>query len=286
MGRLRGCLWLTAGIVIAIAAAVVAYITLTNAMVKSSEEQVTVPKVGVVVTTRHLPVRTLISAGDVQIKEVPVDSAPEGSLASVDDAIGKMVTTDLYPGEIIVTNRLVDPTTVAGDGRTALIISENQVLMAFPADDLMSRIGILKPGDHVDLLVTFNFPVPALALATEGQATAGTAGQENTMVTFSLLENLTIAAIVGGEQQEAAQGVGIGGAGGAQPAQTTPKNPDALLLTVSPQDALVLKYVKDNGGTFDVVLRAPGDEQPFESIPVDIQWLIDRYSIPLETTGR
>lgn len=283
MGRLRGCLWVTAGIVIAIAAAVVAYITLTNAMVKSSGGQVTIPKVGVVVTTRHLPVRTLISDADVQIKEVPVDSAPEGSLASVDDAIGKVVTTDLYSGEVIVTDRLVNPATISGDGRTALIVSENEVLMAFPADDLMSKVGVLKPGDHVDLLVTFNFPVPALAAATEGgQVVAGT-GEEHTMVTFSLLENLTIAAVVGGEQQTTTGSVL--GAGGAQSAQT-PKNPDALLLTVSPQDALVLKYMKDNGGMFDVVLRAPGDEQPFESIPVDAQWLIDRYSIPLETTGR
>ncbi|MHB9033942.1 MAG: Flp pilus assembly protein CpaB [Anaerolineae bacterium] len=281
MGRLRGCLWLTAGLVIAIAAAVVAYITLTNAIVKSSSEQVTVPKVGVVVTTHALTVRSLITQADVQIKEVPVDAAPEGSLASVDDAIGKMVTTDLYAGEIIVAGRLVDPTSIAGDGRTALIISENQVLMAFPAGDLLSTIGILKPGDHVDILVTFDFPVAALAL-TQGGAGTQTQQQKN-MVTFSLMQNLTIAAIVGGEQQ--AQQTGVLGTGGAQPAQTTPKNPDAILLTVSPQDALVLKYVKDNGGVFDLVLRAPGDEQPYETVPVEMQWLIDRYAIPLTGAG-
>ncbi len=282
MGRLRGCLWLTAGLVIAIAAGVVAYITLNNAIVKSSTEEVSVPKVGVVVTTHRLTVRTLITEADVQMKEVPVDAAPEGSLADVNDAIGKMVNTDLYAGEIIVVDRLVDPTTIAGDGRTALIISENQVLMAFPADDLMSRIGVLKPGDLVDILVTFDFPVSTAGLITGGETTGQ---QENTMVSFALLQNLTIAAIVGGEQTETEQ-TGVLGVGGAQPARTTPTNPDALLLTVSPQDALVLKYAKDNGGIFDIVMRAPGDEQPFDSIPVDVQWLIDRYSIPLEGTGR
>ncbi len=52
-------------------------------------------------------------------------------------------------------------------------------------------------------------------------------------------------------------------------------------MTVSPQDALVLKYVKDSGGVLDVVLRAPGSEQPFEAGPVDFDYVINRYRIPV-----
>jgi len=283
MARLRGCLWLTAGLVLAIAAAVVAYITLTNAMVQSSKQEGPIPKVGVVVTTHAVAVRILLTSADVELRQVAVDSAPEGSLRKVEDAIGRLTTTDLYAGEVLVVDRLLNPTSITGNGRTALIMSDNQVLVAFPAGDLMSRLGVLKPGDHIDLLVTFDFPISSAGGAVSG----GSTQQSNTRVAFALLQNLTIAAIIGGQQAAAAQTSGGLLAGGTtKEASTAPTNPDALLLTVSPQDALVLKYVKDNGAVFDVVLRAPGAEKPFDTVPVDVQWLIDRYTIPLVSAGQ
>ena len=78
-------------------------------------------------------------------------------------------------------------------------------------------------------------------------------------------------------------------AGSVQPVdETAPEDvaaqaagrPDSLLVTLAPQDALTLKYVNDSGGILDYVLRAPGVERPFESDPVDIDYLINRYSIP------
>ena len=51
---------------------------------------------------------------------------------------------------------------------------------------------------------------------------------------------------------------------------------------MSPQDALVLKYVKDAGGILDIVLRAPGAEQPFDVEPVDVDYILNRYQIPTE----
>jgi hypothetical protein len=53
-----------------------------------------------------------------------------------------------------------------------------------------------------------------------------------------------------------------------------------LLVTLAPQDALTLKYLIDAGGGIDIVLRAPGVERPFDVAPVDIDYLINRYSIP------
>jgi pilus assembly protein CpaB len=164
-------------------------------------------------------------------------------------------------------------------------MADNQVLMAFPAGDLMSRIGVLKAGDHIDLLVTFDFTLPGAA----GPASGSTGQQGKTRVTFVLLQNLTIAAIIGGQQQSSGQAstgvLGVGGSPAPAPS-TAATNPDALLLTVSPQDALVLKYVKDNGTVFDVVLRAPGDEKPYTTVPVDEQWLVDRFSIPQAGIGQ
>lgn len=288
MGRLRGCLWITAGLVIAVAAAVVAYITLTNAMVQSTKTESVIPKVGVVVTTRAISMRTLLTSADVELKQLPVDTVPEGSLRSVDEAIGRMTTVDFYAAEVLVVDRLVNPTSITGDGRTALLMTEEQVLIAFPAGDLMSQIGVLKPGDHVDLLVTFDFPVSEVGSVSP--VSGGSSQSLNTRMTFVVLQNLTIAAIVGGQPPVVAQpSTGLLGAGSTTTSANTAltnKNPEALLLTVSPQDALVIKYLKDNGTTFDIALRAPGVEKAFTTVPVDVQWLIDRYSIPVPNSAQ
>jgi hypothetical protein len=116
----------------------------------------------------------------------------------------------------------------------------------------------------VDLLFSLEFPAAeGVAAQPEGAGEAGGAvaatGQEEVQATFHLLQNLTIAQVVGEEG-----------------------DPSALLLTVNPQDALVLKYAIDAGGIQDIVLRAPGVDQPYDTQPVDVDYLINRYRIPVE----
>jgi len=259
MGRMRGCLWLTAGLLVALLAGVVAYVTLSRAtaagQAPAEGAQPASPTVEVVVAARAVAVRTALTNDDLATKQLPVEAVPEGAVSAIEDALAKITLVDLYPGEVILSQRLVDPNEVTGDGRYALVIAEDQVLMAFPAGDLMSQSNVLKPGDQVDLLFTMNLPTDRGAAAPGG----GTGEEEP--FTFNLMQNVSIAAIV------------TAGEGGG---------PQALLLTISPQDALVLKYVKDNGGIVDIVLRAPGVDRPFEVEPVDVDYVLNRYQIPIE----
>jgi len=55
--------------------------------------------------------------------------------------------------------------------------------------------------------------------------------------------------------------------------------PQAILLALSAQDALVLKHIKDAGGVIDIVLRAPTAEARFELSPVMAEYLRDRYEL-------
>ena len=266
MGRARGFLWLVAGLVVAVLAALVAFTALSRATAQRAGQDVAGPSVQVVVAARAVAVGSQLKAEDLQVKSVPVTAAPEGAISDVAAGTGQLTSVDLYPGEIILAQRLIDPNVTSGDGRTALVVNGEDVLMALPADDLMSKTGVLKPGDHVDLLFTLDFPVYAAAAAGAGGTTAvggqTEAGTEKS--TFSLLQNVTIAALVTKAASE-------GGTG----------TPDAILLTVSPQDALVLKYVKDSGGILDIVVRAPGSDQPFDAGPVDFDYMINRYRIPV-----
>jgi pilus assembly protein CpaB len=261
MGRLRGCLWLTAGLVVALLAGVVAFMTLSRAtatqQAPEATEGTTGPTVQVVVAARAVTVRAALSSDDLATKDLPVEAVPAGAVSEIEEALGKITLVDLYPGEIILSQRLIDPNEITGDGRYALVIAEDEVLMAFPAGDLMSRSNVLKPGDQVDLLFTMSLPTSRGPVAPGGEA----GSEEEEQFTFDLLQNVTIAAVVKADE------------GGA---------PQALLLTISPQDALVLKYVKDAGGIVDIVLRAPGVDRPFEVEPVDVDYVLNRYQMPIE----
>jgi flagella basal body P-ring formation protein FlgA len=75
----------------------------------------------------------LLAAATWRLREVPVDAVPEGAGRAAEQALGKVTLVDLYPGEVILAPRLVDPNVISGDGRLALVVAEDEVLMAIPA---------------------------------------------------------------------------------------------------------------------------------------------------------
>jgi pilus assembly protein CpaB len=243
---------LAAGLVVALLAGVVGFMTLSGAAPQEAEQVGAPPEVSVVVAAQQVGVRSRLTAEDLEMREMPVDAIPESAVRQMEDAVGKITMAELYPGEVVLEPRLVDPDVVAGNGRTAVVINDDQVLLAFPAGDLMSNLGILKPGDHVDLLLSYELPADTITTGRPGPI-AATAEEETELTTFTLLQNLELTQIIKGEE------------GG-----TT-----AYLLAVNPQDALLLKYIKDIGPVRDLVLRAPGVEADFDTDPVDLDYLIN-----------
>jgi len=281
LGRLRGFLWLIAGLVVAGLATIVAYITLSEAVGQRSGEVESKAQVQVVVAAQGVGVRSTLMEADLKVTSIPVEAVPEGAVGDPAQAEGQITLVDLSPGEIILAQRLLDPNVITGDGRLALFVAEDEVLMAFPATDLMSQIQVLKPGDRVDLLISLDFPVERGLEVTTGPAetqTSSRAGSsEEELATFVVLENVGIAGIIGGRSSTSESGGLLPSSGAVES-----RPPVAMLFTLAPQDALVLKHVKDAGGIQDIVLRAPGAEGPFLTEPVDIDYVINRYQIPNE----
>jgi pilus assembly protein CpaB len=208
--------------------------------------------------------RSVLTLEDLLTADIPASTVPAGALNNVDDAVGRLTTTDLLPNEPLIDQRLVDPNVVANDGRTAVYLVDGQLLLALPAQDLLSRIGVIKPGDSVDIAVTLSFPADRGIGAEEG-------GQDE-QSTFFLLQNVPVVGTTG----KAAPPVNVSEGAAA----AVDERPDTLLVTVSPQDALALKYAIDAGGTLDLLLRPPGVTRPFLADPVDVDYLINRYRIP------
>lgn len=268
MSRMKGLIWFVAGIILALLAGFVAYSTLTRVAETPVQPGDAGPVVKIVVANRNIPARTLLTLEDLVEADFPADAVPDGQINGINDAVGKLTLVPIYSGEPVTAQKLVDPNVVGADSRTSVFLNTDQVLMAVPAQDLMSRVGVLKPGDRIDLLYSLPFP--------ENRGIGGAeAADQSEQSTFVLLQNITIVGMTGSIQP-----VQVETTAPEDVAASTTLRPDALLVTLPPQDALTLKYLIDAGGILDVVLRAPGVERPFETNPVDIDYLINRYSIP------
>lgn len=250
MRRRAGCIWIAAGAVLALLAGALAFWAIFRAASQPIAGQPREPTVDVVVASRALGVRELIAADAVELRQAPASVVPETALRRVEDALGRITLVPLASGEMILSGHVISPT-VKGE-YYAFTMDAGKVAMAFPATDLMSRNNLLQPGDHVDLL---------FSIEVEEQE-----AQTGALVTFSALQNLEIAAIVQPK------------AGAAQAGQEAGR-PLAIILTLDPQDALVLKHLQDRGGWVDIVLRAPGVEERFETKPVQLDYIFDRYTI-------
>lgn len=228
----------------------VAFVTLTRATAtKPAGVEVSQNRSQVVVAVHRIALRRVIQKEDVELKEMPADLVPEGAVRQVEEAVGKIATAELFPQEIVISSRLADPTVQGKAGQIAFTMEEDKVTIAIPPLDLMSDIELLKPGDRVDILVSLD--------------------KEGRLITVQTLQNLEIAAIVtpGSKAQEKATG------------ETEAGKPSALLFALDPQDALILKHLIDSGSIVDVALRAPTNERLFETQPVDMDYLSDRYRL-------
>jgi pilus assembly protein CpaB len=255
-----GCIWIVTGVVLALLAGALAFYAIMRASVTPTKPVLPeTPKVKVVVASRAIAIRELLQAGDVETRSAPADVVPDNVVGSTEEAVGWMVAVPLSPGEMILASQLISPT-IKGEA-LALTMDKSKVAMAYPADDLMTRNNLLKPGDRVDLLFSIEVPVPDK--------------DTGELVTFNALQNLEIAALVHPRDLESKAKAGAG-VTGAQPL--------AIVFALDPQDALVLKYLKDKGGSIDIVLRAPEAKERFSTRPVHMDYLSDRFQlrVPVE----
>jgi len=221
-------------------------------------------KTSVVVVTRDLFLGDKIAATDVKLVSVPVENAPRDAITILEEAVGKIIKSDLVQGEMVLSHNLADPTNVNKD--LSFILNEDHVLMAFPGDDLMSRESMVQRGDIVDIFATFSAAVKPVGATTTTTTTGGS--QEVRTYTVDSLQKVSVTAMV---LEVIAEGN-----------NTTPNRGSrilAYLLALNPQDALVLKHLKDTGAIFDIVLRAPTSKAKFDLTPVTEEYIVEYYGL-------
>ncbi len=251
----RGCLWFAGGLLLALGAAIAVFVTLQGATQKAATLPTPVPGVRVLVATRDIPVHTVIDAADVTVRELPPDAVPADSLSDPSDAVGQLSTAAIAKGEAVLARRLIVADYTGP--QTAFVMDPRQLLVAFPADDRLSGLEIMQPGDMVDVVMTYDFA-------------KSTARVESSANTFIALHSVRLAAVMRGQAGE-----------GGQPGPVR-----AYLLALDPQDVLTIKHFTDMGAAVDLALRSPAaGDTPFEVVPVDGDYLLERYQVTTRTVA-
>lgn len=256
MTRRSGWILLTLGLLLAISAGALVYVVLQQQSTAATEQarrevldqQVAeVPTMKLPVAARPLAPGATIGASDVLLKDFPLDIVPVNAITDTAQIENRILARSVGQGDTFQLSMFV------GEEGEALsqALPQGYVLFAFPIVDLLSQSNLIADGDRIDLFLTLSTP-PIGGAAPD---------QENIPTTALTLQNIQVLKVLRAEAQE----------GETKPPAV------ALLCAMRPEDAIILKHIKDTGGTIDFALRSPLDTQPFTTDPLSLPELIQRY---------
>ena len=149
MVKRRGVLLIFLSLLMAIGAAFVA----NEWVVKSvmPDQQVESDSAQVVAAAMSIPFATKVEERHLKLVEMPEGLTPEGFFETIEDVIGKVSTTNISRGEILVTERF--RAHKAGSTLAALV-NENMRAVTVRVDDVVGVAGFLLPGNTVDVLAS------------------------------------------------------------------------------------------------------------------------------------
>jgi len=137
-------------LIVAIICGAVAAITLYTYL-QGVEKKVTASShyTQIAVAARPLLIRTRIEKEDIHLVRIPRSTKEEGDLSTVEEAVGKVITTKLLAGQKLKRELLLPANKLGGITHQ---IPPLWRAVTISTDEVNSIAGMLVPGDRVDLL--------------------------------------------------------------------------------------------------------------------------------------
>lgn len=294
--RGRGRLLIILGVILGlVAAGGVLYVMMQGAQPPPTAPppEVAVPTTQILVAIQNIPRGSEISADSVEFRDWPANNVPPDVIADEAELIGKVVKTDIFQGQPIVRSMLTE---IVVGSEAAFAIPEGKVAVAFPITRFSSVGYGIEAGDHVDVLLSARFidreeekqsARDTIDFRVEVMGRLAAADVESASFDLPIFE-----AKARPVTQLVVQNAGVlkvgawatptpppaeEGAEAPPPPASVP--PDMVILVVSQQDALVLKYARENNFILDLALRAAGDEAPVTAEAVTLEYMIRRFKI-------
>ncbi len=221
MVKRRGIVLVFLSLLMAVGAAFVANKWI-DARVMPAQDN-TLNSASVVAAAMSIPFATKVEERHLKLVEMPEGLTPDGFFKSIDEVIGKVSTTNISRGEILVTERFRTHTT----GSTlAALVNPNMRAVTVRVDDVIGVAGFLLPGNTVDIL-------------------ASRKNGRNRAITETILKNIKVLAV---DQTAAAE-------------SNEPVIVRAVTLEMLPRQAEILFQARTEG-KIQLTLRNPLEVEP------------------------
>ncbi|MBI4498700.1 MAG: Flp pilus assembly protein CpaB [Chloroflexi bacterium] len=215
--------------------------------------------VPVVVATRNIPSRTLITQDMVQVAQIPQEARHPDALSDVDSPVGKVTKIALTAQEQVLTTKLFAERKESG---LAFLIPPGRRAVSVGVSERIGSGGLIVPGDRVDVVVIYD---------------DRTVGQTMATLVLQNIEVLAIAQLLEGDERKSTTGrslsslqldSGLNSASsaiaGAQNGRTIDPAPQpnakTATLAVTPEEAAQL-ILAEEMGTIRLALRPYGDTE-------------------------
>ena len=232
-----------------------------------------IPKVFVVVALKDLPENVAISTEDIAKKQMPADFAPADAIAVPEIAVGKYTTSRIFRGEILVSPLLAVSKQTSP---LAARIPMGKVAMAVAVSDAMNGLGALRAGDHVDVLLSLDLKDLASQATTTGASQPPSNQNMPQLSTQLTMQNVEVMAIgvPAGDTPGNTQGQASTQTQGQQQQQQS----KTITFLLDRQDAITLKFIKDSGGTMDLVVRGSADDELAKTDAMTLDTVYRKFS--------
>ena len=225
MARRRGPLLLMISLLLAVFAAWVA----NNWIKARANSTPAAPMDHVITAAIDIPLGTKIEQRHLSMIDMIAGKTPSGSFHEYADVIGKVTSSGVIAGEILLAPRLAE----SGAGSAlAAVVATNMRAVTVRVDDVVGVAGFLLPGNHVDIIETERDNLG------------------NKVKAQTILSNVKVLAV----DQTAASD------------SSQPMVVRAVTLEVTPADAEVLLKGK-TAGSIQLALRNPLDESDTRTKP-------------------
>ncbi|HEY85679.1 MAG TPA: hypothetical protein G4N96_11290 [Chloroflexi bacterium] len=282
-----------------------------GAVVQPTEE----PMVEVIVAVQPIPRGGKFVQGSLGRTSYPAVSVPPSAIKSETETIGKIASSEIVQGQIIV-QELLREETLAFTNEAAFDVPPGHVMVAFPINQQSSVAYAIQPGDVVDVLMTFSLvdldPDFQTILPNKFSFLLESGEGENSSVSLSAeIDNgrlvvrddkypgyefpredqrprrVALLTVQKAKVIKVGDWLGQGQAGAAEAAPAeegvptpTPTRPNVVSLAVMPHDALVLLWARQSRIYMELAMRAAGDEDADHTIEaVSLQYMLTRFNI-------
>jgi pilus assembly protein CpaB len=226
----------------------------------------TVATVPAVVASTDIPARTEITAGMVEVRQVPVNDRNELAFTDTTQVVGQVTRFPIAAGEHVLSTKVVSLTGPEVQSESlSFVIPPDMRAIAINVDQVIGSGGLVLPGDYVDVIAVFD-----VEFVTGG----GDATNRETKEKFfssTVLQNIEVLAVAQTIVDAAPEAAGTpvseatpvaAESGQRSRATEADPNPDAVTVTLAVTLADAQKiFLAEENGVLRLALRPFGDDK-------------------------